>query len=791
MTMNCSVAYIAASTNRFPLAADISGSLIALGSSNLVALWDIADDRNHITETLPGHEGLVTAVRFVSEVSFVSGDDKGVLLYWCRKGSQWISTSLKAHEKPISCLCVYDDCLATGSSDSLVKIWKISESSVTEAQTLSLHGKYPLTIALSCLPGSKSLILAVAGTDKNITLWTRSEGDFIQSATLSGHEDWIRSLAFTVPKESTEPLVLASASQDATIRLWNIEIYTKRGNETEQNNVDDELLDAFEASIGDLVEGEEGGKQISLKRHILTVKSTGETSQQFSVTLDALLIGHEAGVTSLCWRTDTSTSQSSTLTLLSTSTDSSVILWSPSTIIDGSAEGTSTELWINRRRFGDVGGQRLGGFVGGLWMPSGKQVMAWGWSGGWRSWRCTVGNGDGQGDDTETWTEVGAISGHRGPVKDVSWSPNGDYLISVGVDQTTRIHGPIPAPNGPLWHELARPQVHGYDMMGIVFVDPVKFVSIADEKVARVFEASKGFVRLFESLGVSRFEESQTERPAGAVVPPLGLSNKASNEASSQDVLDHTRRPFEGELAAITLWPEVEKIFGHGYESISLSISPSRKLIATACKATTAEHAVVRVYDTDHWQPVGSPLEGHSLTVTRIAFSPDENHVLTVSRDRSWRLFRKDADGGYAPEAADKSHGRIIWDCAWAHEGDIFATASRDKTVRLWRHSTETGKWGLGSTIKLKEAATAVEFANADQEDRRLLAVGLESGSILIYSWSPTTDWTLSRTIEPKNAHAAHVQRLAWRPQREGSIGLSRDLASCSEDGIVKILTIS
>lgn len=38
---------------------------------------------------------------------------------------------------------------------------------------------------------------------------------------------------------------------------------------------------------------------------------------------------------------------------------------------------------------------------------------------------------------------------------------------------------------------------------------------------------------------------------------------------------------------------------------------------------------------------------------------------------------------GFTAVAADKSHARIIWDCSWAHEGDVFATASRDKTVRI------------------------------------------------------------------------------------------------------------
>jgi elongator complex protein 2 len=85
-------------------------------------------------------------------------------------------------------------------------------------------------------------------------------------------------------------LVLASGSQDSTIRLWNIETYSKQNsNETTEqpsNALSDDLLDAFEASLGDLADAEEGGRQISLKRHIITVKSTqGRCVQLTSVEI--------------------------------------------------------------------------------------------------------------------------------------------------------------------------------------------------------------------------------------------------------------------------------------------------------------------------------------------------------------------------------------------------------------------------------------------------------------------------------------------------------------------------
>ena len=90
-------------------------------------------------------------------------------------------------------------------------------------------------------------------------------------------------------------------------------------------------------------------------------------------------------------------------------------------------------------------------------------------------------------------------------------------------------------------------------------------------------------------------------------------------------------------------------------QSITIGVSSSRRLIATACKAASAKHATVRIYDTDTFRPFGQPLEGHTLTVTRIAFSPDDQLVLTVSRDRTWRLFHREESGEPLPSPVTKT----------------------------------------------------------------------------------------------------------------------------------------
>ena len=143
---SATAAYIAAVANRFPFAADISQeSLIAFGSHKFISLWNLPDERIHAT--LPGHEGSVTCLCFVSGSCFASGDDKGVLRCWEKSGSQvtpnsfisnpltltssarpsqWtVKQKVRAHGQPLSCMTYFDGYLITGSSDSTVKVWTV------------------------------------------------------------------------------------------------------------------------------------------------------------------------------------------------------------------------------------------------------------------------------------------------------------------------------------------------------------------------------------------------------------------------------------------------------------------------------------------------------------------------------------------------------------------------------------------------------------------------------------------------------------------------------------------
>lgn len=157
--------------------------------------------------------------------------------------------------------------------------------------------------------------------------------------------------------------------------------------------------------------------EIGESHHSSESESDGSTrSIRYDISLEALLMGHEGGLTNINWSPSTSVSPPS---LLSSSSDNSLIIWSPSESASASKDG----IWVPEHRFGSIGGRGLA-FYGAIWGNQGNSVLASGWNGGWERWI--------KASDGKKWEAKPGVTGHFGEVRSVIWDPRGDYLLSAG-----------------------------------------------------------------------------------------------------------------------------------------------------------------------------------------------------------------------------------------------------------------------------------------------------------------------------------------------------------------------
>src|SRR5690606_8198296 len=112
----------------------------------------------------------------------------------------------------------------------------------------------------------------------------------------------------------------------------------------------------------------------------------------------------------------------------------------------------------------------------------------------------------------------------------------------------------------------------------------------------------------------------------------------------------------------------------------------------------------------------------------------------------------------YRLVASNKAHARILWDCSWSSDDSMFATGSRDKTIKIWKKTgtgagagagKEKSAWTAIATLKLPEAVTAVEFAPAilsttSDCNIHVLAAGLEDGRIFLFkaTFTDPANWS-------------------------------------------------
>ena len=358
--------------------------------------------------------------------------------------------------------------LASGSDDSTVRLWSVSEAGKVSSRPASvLEGHNSAVLSVAWAPGSRRR-LASASADATVRIWDEIGPDYGPSLVepssallLEGHGGPVMSADWLVSDDGSCSR-LSTASYDATVRIWAVG--GRDGNddrslvsppalqalEGHSQNVDFVVFSPDGGSLascsGDttvrvwpIVGGVVGGGSSSkvLRGHGDHVSSLAwspsgshlaSASFDFTVRVWAVgsdhlqqssqvLQGHTGRVNSVAWSPQG-------LRLASASSDSRVFIWAVGG--DGLVEDTPLQV---------LSGHTAGSWVLSLaWSPDGLRLASGAEESELLLWRF-----DEAGGRVSDPSSPVAIRGHNGKVLSLAWSPDGLCLASGSDDANVRI----------------------------------------------------------------------------------------------------------------------------------------------------------------------------------------------------------------------------------------------------------------------------------------------------------------------------------------------------------------
>eukprot|EP00521_Asterionellopsis_glacialis_P017903 CAMPEP_0195305882 /NCGR_PEP_ID=MMETSP0707-20130614/36918_1 /TAXON_ID=33640 /ORGANISM="Asterionellopsis glacialis, Strain CCMP134" /LENGTH=1040 /DNA_ID=CAMNT_0040370089 /DNA_START=879 /DNA_END=4001 /DNA_ORIENTATION=- len=574
--------------------------------------------------------------------------------------------------------------------------------------------------------------------------------------------------------DETHTMMLASGSQDARVRLWKFTT-TPASTEDEQRAkpmMDDNDDDHVAVENEDLELSDEEDDDNNQEARLELFHS--QSSKVTRITLEALLFGHEESVTSVTWHPNPQPYYGQDIVLISSSMDRTLLIWGTTTTTSTTTTTTAATLehnhpsscsgvWTPLTRVGSAGGiiggsigSTLLGFVNVAIEPvHGTRLLGHAYGGSLHGWTMEMSSTTltpsqeeekEEGGSTDAlsledrasrikWKATACLTGHFNGVTDLCWDAlSGKYLLTTSNDQTCRLWGCVNTAsstpqnnnsNNKIWIELARPQVHGYDLTTLTSIStkahPYWMVSGADEKELRVFDAPKTTLRMLQAIGggnAGGSEKGKTndslsvERVERAYIPSLGLSNKAeaadgaeeeeeimatkgSKEeqddtpaAAATTTIPHEQKlPSERDLGVLSLWPEVRKLYGHNTELFCLTSTVTARtalpasyrgddgdddvaIVASSAKARDVENASIRLWDVEQGTCLQILKGGHRSTVAALSFSPNGQYLSSSGKDRRLCIWRRNTakgdDDHSSPlfslaTAVDSAHKRIVW----------------------------------------------------------------------------------------------------------------------------------